>query len=73
MSAASLHRDYGLLGPEAEKATAAGLVSAKWYAPNISRVELKELMKREYGSITRRAVCSRSRHRCGTVDAELLR
>ena len=53
MSAASLHRDYGLLGPEAEKATAAGLVSAKWYAPNISRVELKELMKREDGPAIR--------------------
>jgi fatty acid desaturase len=47
MSTVSVHRDYGLLGPESEKAAAAGLVSAKWYAPNISRVELKELMKRE--------------------------
>jgi Fatty acid desaturase len=47
MSTVSVHRDYGLLGPESEKAAAAGLVSAKWYAPNISRIELKELMKRE--------------------------
>ena len=53
MSTASVLRDYGLLGPEAEKATAAGLVSAKWYAPNISRVELKELMKREDGPAIR--------------------
>ena len=31
MSAAP-HRDYSLVGPEAEKAVAAGLASAKWYS-----------------------------------------
>ena len=39
-------RDYGLLGPEAEKAVTAGLKSAEWYHTNLSRKEMKALMQR---------------------------
>ncbi|HTR11691.1 MAG TPA: fatty acid desaturase family protein [Roseiarcus sp.] len=39
-------RDYSLTGPEAERAVAAGLASAKWYSPPTSRSELKKLMQR---------------------------
>src|SRR3974390_1791428 len=53
MSAAIVTRDYSLVGPEAEKAVAAGLASAKWYTPPISRAELKELMRREDGPAIR--------------------
>ena len=49
MSATTITRDYSLVGPEADKAVAAGLASAKWYTPPISRAELKELMRREDG------------------------
>ena len=49
MSAAIGARDYSLIGPEAEKAVAAGLASAKWYSPPITRAELKELMRRDDG------------------------
>ena len=34
---AFVSRDYSLVGPEAEKAVAAGLASAKWYSPPITR------------------------------------
>jgi fatty acid desaturase len=47
MSAAFVRRDYSLVGAEAEKAAEAGLVSAKWYVPPISRSELKVLMRRD--------------------------
>jgi len=47
MSAAIIRRDYSLVGPEAEKAVEAGLASAKWYAPPISRADLKALMRRD--------------------------
>jgi fatty acid desaturase len=47
MSAAFVSRDYSLVGPESEKAVAAGLASAKWYTPPIPRAELKELMRRD--------------------------
>ena len=36
MPAALNARDYSLVGPEAEKAVAAGLASAKWYTPPIA-------------------------------------
>ena len=49
MSTTTITRDYSLIGPEADKAVAAGLASAKWYTPRISRAELKELMRREDG------------------------
>jgi hypothetical protein len=41
---AAITRNYRLVGPEVEKAVAAGLASARWYAPPIGRAELKELM-----------------------------
>jgi fatty acid desaturase len=47
MSIAIATRDYSLVGPESEKAVAAGLASAKWYVPPITRAELKELMRRK--------------------------
>ncbi len=50
---AAITRDYSLIGPEAEKAVAAGLASAKWYAPPITRAELKELMRRDDGPAIR--------------------
>jgi fatty acid desaturase len=53
MSAAFVSRDYSLVGPEAEKAIAAGLASAKWYAPQIPRAELKALMQRKDGPAIR--------------------
>jgi fatty acid desaturase len=46
-------RDYSLIGPENEKAVAAGLASAKWYAPQIPRAELKALMERKDGPAIR--------------------
>lgn len=46
MSLATMRRDYSLAGPENAKAVAAGLASAKWYSPPVSRAELKELMRR---------------------------
>ena len=53
MSAAISARDYSLVGPEAEKAVAAGLASAKWYTPPIARAELKALMRRDDGPAIR--------------------
>src|SRR5271165_6563463 len=47
MTTAFVRRDYSLVGPEAEKAAEAGLVSAKWYSPPIPRPELKALMRRD--------------------------
>ncbi len=46
-------RNYSVVGPESEKAVAAGLASAKWYSPPIPRAELKELMRREDGPAIR--------------------
>ena len=37
MSITTITRDYSLVGPEADKAVAAGLASAKWYTPPIKR------------------------------------
>ena len=53
MSVAFVGRDYSLVGPENEKAVAAGLASAKWYAPQIPRAELKALMERKDGPAIR--------------------
>ena len=50
---ATITRDYSLVGPEADKAVAAGLASARWYTPPISRAELKELMRRDDGPAIR--------------------
>jgi len=40
------HRDYGMLGQDAEKAVQLGLKSAEWYHTDIRRKDIKELMKR---------------------------
>ena len=53
MSVAIERRDYSLIGPESEKAVASGLASAKWYAPPLTRAELKELMRRKDGPAIR--------------------
>jgi fatty acid desaturase len=53
MSAQTVTRDYSLVGPEAKRAVAAGLASARWYAPPITRAELKELMRRDDGPAIR--------------------
>ena len=37
-------RDYGLTGPEARHAIAAGLASAEWYHSEVPRKVMKELM-----------------------------
>src|SRR6185503_20001881 len=39
-------RDYGMLGPDAEKAVKVGLKSAEWYHTNLPRKEMKALMQR---------------------------
>ena len=49
----AITRDYSLVGPEADKAVAAGLASAKWYTPPVTRAELKELMRRKDGPAIR--------------------
>lgn len=46
-------RDYGLLGPEAQRAVDAGLTNAVWYSPPISRKRLGELMKKRDGPALR--------------------
>jgi fatty acid desaturase len=46
-------RDYSLTGAEAERSVAAGLASAKWYTPSITRAGLKELMRRKDGPAIR--------------------
>jgi fatty acid desaturase len=53
MSAQIVSRDYSVVGPEAKKAVAAGLASAKWYSPPVTRAELKELMRRDDGPAIR--------------------
>src|SRR5271156_6272443 len=53
MSATRITRDYSLVGPEADRAVAGGLASARWYAPPIARAELKELMRRDDGPAIR--------------------
>ena len=39
-------RDYSLLGPDAARAVETGLATAEWYHSDISRKEMKALMKR---------------------------
>ena len=53
MAAETIMRDYSLTGPEAKQAVAAGLASARWYSPPITRAELKELMRRDDGPAIR--------------------
>src|SRR5271154_1423997 len=53
MSTTTITRDYSLVGPEAGRAVAAGLASARWDAPPLTRAELKELMRRDDGPAIR--------------------
>ncbi|MCY1127922.1 fatty acid desaturase family protein [Frigidibacter sp. RF13] len=46
-------RDYSLIGPDAERAVAAGLAAADWYHSDIPRKEMKALMAREDGPAIR--------------------
>jgi fatty acid desaturase len=47
------HRDYSMLGRDAEAAVAAGLRSAEWYHTDVPRKDIKVLMKREDGPAIR--------------------
>ena len=47
------HRDYSMLGQEAQDAVTAGLRSAEWYHTEVARKDLKELMKRSDGPAIR--------------------
>jgi fatty acid desaturase len=46
-------RDYGLLGPEAERASEAGLAAAQWYHSEVPRRTMKDLMQRRDGPAIR--------------------
>ncbi|WP_163266121.1 fatty acid desaturase family protein [Chelativorans alearense] len=46
-------RDYSLIGPNASRAVETGLASAEWYHTDISRKEMKALMKRSDGPAIR--------------------
>src|SRR5947208_2659702 len=46
-------RDYSLIGLDAKLALEKGLAAANWYACNIPRKQLKELMKRKDGPAVR--------------------
>ncbi|MDF2732635.1 MAG: mocD, partial [Desertimonas sp.] len=50
---ATLHRDYGLLGPEGALADAEGLVGATWYKAPVPRARMKQLMQRSNGPAIR--------------------
>ena len=50
---ATLHRDYGLLGPEGALADAEGLVGATWYKAPDPRARMKQLMQRSNGPAIR--------------------
>jgi fatty acid desaturase len=47
------HRDYSLLGPDAQRAVESGLAAADWYHTDIPRKEMKALMQREDGPAIR--------------------
>ena len=47
------HRDYGMLGSDAEVAMSNGLKSAEWYHTEVLRKDMKELMKRSDGPAIR--------------------
>ena len=49
----SLAKDYSLTGQENQRAVAAGLASAEWYHSEVSRKEMKSLMKRSDAPATR--------------------
>lgn len=49
-------RDYSLLGPDAKRAVDSGLAAADWYHSDMSRKEMKTLMKRADGPAIRDTV-----------------
>ncbi|MCY4542077.1 MAG: fatty acid desaturase family protein [Rhodobacteraceae bacterium] len=49
-------RDYSLVGPDAERAVEVGLASAKWYHSDITRSEMKKLLKRTDGPAVRDSI-----------------
>ena len=46
-------RDYSLMGKDGAHAIETGLANARWYATDIPRKEMKELMKRSDGPAIR--------------------
>ncbi|MCC5954581.1 MAG: fatty acid desaturase family protein [Natronohydrobacter sp.] len=46
-------RDYSMLGPDAKCAVETGLAAAQWYHTEISRKQMKDLMRREDGPAIR--------------------
>src|SRR5215208_411107 len=53
MTTATIAKDYSLLGETAKRAVESGLAGAKWYATQIPRRRMKELMARSDGPATR--------------------
>ncbi|WP_274426927.1 fatty acid desaturase family protein [Chelativorans sp. YIM 93263] len=49
-------RDYSLIGPNAHRAVETGLASAEWYHTDVSRKEMKALMRRSDGPAIRDTV-----------------
>lgn len=49
----SIKRDYSLVGPDTKLAEERGLADAEWYACNISRQRMKELIQRKDGPAIR--------------------
>ncbi|MEK6215599.1 MAG: fatty acid desaturase, partial [Boseongicola sp.] len=47
------NRDYSLLGKGGDRAVEIGLASAEWYHSDISRKDMKELMRRSDGPAIR--------------------
>ena len=50
------HRDYSMLGHEAEEAVRRGLKSAEWYHTDVPRKDMKDFMKRSDGPAIRDTV-----------------
>ncbi|MBW9065872.1 fatty acid desaturase family protein [Rhizobium herbae] len=53
MNRVATKRDYSLLGRDAQAAVESGLAAAEWYHTDISRKQMKDLMRREDGPAIR--------------------
>ena len=53
MATGTISKDYSLLGETAKRAVESGLAGAKWYATQIPRKRMKELMARSDGPALR--------------------
>ena len=53
MTTGTISKDYSLLGETAKRAVESGLAGAKWYATQIPRKRMKELMARSDGPALR--------------------